>query len=82
MDAELRRLERTDRPRFLVECHRRGMAIVYQPGDKVVIVRCGYLPYRPYAGQVGWWAGQMQSGVHVILLDAQIIANEVKPYGC
>lgn len=47
MDSNLRTLERTDRPRWLVECHRRGVPVLYKLGDVVSPV----LPHGRYPGR-------------------------------
>ncbi len=39
MDERLRKLERTDRRRWLIERHRAGLELVYELGDIVKIVR-------------------------------------------
>lgn len=88
MDARLRLLERMDRPRWLVECHRRGIPVLYRIGDEVRPVFRTWS--RPYPGRwriIGAEPESQEFGPARFVLQSvdwgtQLQCQEVVPYGC
>lgn len=89
MDASLRELERRDRPRWLAECHRRRIPILYRLGDVVSPVlpsdtrypgRWRVVGAEPPTEEFGGLPGRFV--LQSVDWGTQMQWEKVVPYGC